>query len=75
MNEFLCNPVLISILSRTKIMFTILKGDQSTNNLIYRQTCTERSPLGQRKNGLIRQVTFQKRFNLYGIFSDRTRKM
>ena len=29
-------------------------------NLIYSQTCTKRSPLGQRKNGLIRQVTFLK---------------
>jgi hypothetical protein len=29
----------------------------------YSQTCIKRSPLGQRKSGLIRQVTSYKRFN------------
>jgi hypothetical protein len=38
------------------------------------QTCIKRSPLGQRKSGLIRQVTSKKRFNSYEIFYDRTRK-
>ena len=42
---------------------------------IYSQTCIKRSPLGQRKSGLIRQVTSLKRFNSYEIFYDRTRKM
>ena len=42
--------------------------------LLYSQTCIKRSPLGQRKSGLIRQVTSLKRFNSYEIFYDRTRK-
>ena len=33
-----------------------------------------RGTLGIKKNGLIRQVTSQKRFNAYAIFHDRTRK-
>jgi len=41
---------------------------------IYSQTCIKRSPLGQRKTGLIRQVTSKKRLNSYEIFYDRTRK-
>ena len=42
--------------------------------MVYSQTCIKRSPLGQRKNGLIRQVTSEKMFNSYEIFYDRTRK-
>ena len=42
---------------------------------IYWQTCVKRSPLGQRKGGLIRQVTSYKRLNSYEIFYDRTRQM
>ena len=42
---------------------------------IYSQTCIKRSPLGQRKSDLIRQVTSYKRFNLYDIFYDRTINM
>jgi hypothetical protein len=38
------------------------------------QTCIKRSPLGQRKIDLIRQVTSLKRFNAYDIFYHRTRK-
>ena len=37
-------------------------------------TCIKRSPLGQRKCGLLRQVTSSKRFNSCEIFYDRTRK-
>jgi hypothetical protein len=40
----------------------------------YSQICTKRSPLGQRNNGLIRQVISLKRFNSYEIFYDITRK-
>jgi len=32
---------------------------------IHSQTCIKRSYLGRWKSGLIRQVTFLKRFNLY----------
>ena len=47
----------------------------STNlHMKYNETCLKRSPLGQRKSGLIRQVTTLKRFNSYDIFYDRTRK-
>jgi len=42
--------------------------------LIYSQTCIKRSPLGQRKDGLIRQVTSEKRLNSYESFYDRIRK-
>ena len=42
---------------------------------IYRQTCIKRSPLGQRKSGLIRQVTSSKRFNSYEIVYDWARKV
>ena len=38
------------------------------------QTCIKRSPLGQRKSGLLRQVTSYKRFNSYEIFYDSTRQ-
>ena len=38
------------------------------------QTCIKRTPLGQRKSGLIRQVASSKRLNLYEIIYDRTRK-
>jgi hypothetical protein len=41
---------------------------------MYSQTCIKRSPLGQRKSGLLRQVTSWKRFNSYEIFYDRTRQ-
>ena len=40
----------------------------------YSPTCIKRSPLGQRKSGLISQVTSEKRFNSYKIFYDRRRK-
>ena len=40
----------------------------------YSQTCIKRSPLEQRKSGLIRQVTSSKRLNSYELFYDRTRK-
>jgi len=40
----------------------------------YSQTCIKRSPLEQRKSGLIRQVTSSKRFNSYEFIYDRTRK-
>ena len=40
----------------------------------YSQICTKRSPLGQRNNGLIKQVISLKRFNSYEIFYDMTRK-
>ena len=40
----------------------------------YNQTCIKRLTLGQRKSGLIRQVTSYERFNSYEIFYDRTRK-
>jgi hypothetical protein len=40
----------------------------------YSQTCIKRSPLGQRKSGLIRQVTSKKRLNSYEMFYARTRK-
>ena len=40
------------------------------------KTCTVKPVLrGQRKSGLLRQVTSKKRFNLYEIFYERTRKM
>jgi len=39
--------------------------------IVYSQTCIKRSLLGQRKIGLIRQVTSYKRFNSYDIFYDR----
>ena len=38
------------------------------------KTCIKRSPLEQRKNGLLRQLTSWKRLNSYEIFYDRTRK-
>jgi hypothetical protein len=40
----------------------------------YSQSCIKRSPLGQIRSGLIRQVTSYKRFNSYEIFYDRTNK-
>ena len=45
-----------------------------TSNSIYSQTCIKRSPLGQWKSGLIRQVTSEKRLIWYEIFYDGTRK-
>jgi hypothetical protein len=33
---------------------------------MYSQTCIKRSPVGQRKSGLIRQAISYKRFNSYG---------
>jgi hypothetical protein len=41
---------------------------------IYSQICIKRSPLGQRKSDLIRQVTSKKRFNSYEVSYDKTRK-
>ena len=40
----------------------------------YSETCIKRSPLGQSKSGLLRQVTSYKRFNLNELFYVRTRK-
>jgi hypothetical protein len=40
----------------------------------YSLTCIKRAPLGERKNGLIRQVTSEERFNSNEIFYDRPRK-
>ena len=42
---------------------------------IYSQTSIKRSYLGERKSGLIRQVTSLMRFNSYEMFIERTRKM
>ena len=39
----------------------------------YSQTCIKRSPFGTNKSCSFRQVTSQKRFNLFEIFYDRTR--
>jgi hypothetical protein len=53
------------------VSFAVLnEGDKDT----YSQTCIKRSPLRQRKSGLLIQVTSEKRFNSYEIFYDRTRK-
>ena len=41
---------------------------------VYCQTCIKRSPLGQRKSGLLRQLTSLKRFNLDEIFYGGIRK-
>ena len=41
---------------------------------MYSPTCIKRSPLGQIKSGLIRQVISLKRFNSYEIFYDRQEK-
>ena len=41
---------------------------------IFSETCIKRSPLGQRKSVLIRQVTSLKSFNSYEIVYDRIRK-
>ena len=54
--------------------FLCPKGDRWIQFWLYCQTCMKRSSLGQRKSGLIRQVTSYKRFNSYEIFNDRTRK-
>ena len=40
----------------------------------YSQTSIKRSSLGQRKSGLIRQVTSLMKFNSYAIFFDMTKK-
>jgi hypothetical protein len=42
--------------------------------LIYRQTCIKRSPLGQRKSGLLRQVNSEKRFNSDEFFKTEEEK-
>jgi hypothetical protein len=43
-----------------------LHGEKNKVRDRYSQTCSKRSwPLGQWKSGLIRQVTFLKRFKLY----------
>jgi hypothetical protein len=41
----------------------------------YSQTSIKRSPLGQRKSDIIRQMSSYRRFNSYEIFYDSTRKM
>ena len=41
---------------------------------MYNQTCIKRTPLGQRRNGLLRQVTSYKRFKSYEIVYNRRRK-
>ena len=41
---------------------------------IYSQICIKWSALGQRKRGLIRQVTSKKRFNSYEVSYDKIRK-
>ena len=43
--------------------FLCPKGDLWIQFWLYCQTCMKRSSLGQRKSGLIRQVTSYKRFN------------
>ena len=42
---------------------------------IYSQTCIKRSLLGQRKGGLLRQVTSYKRFNSCKIFLQDKKKV
>ena len=60
---------------RTKHLQTIPNNSlQKDTELIYSQTCIKRSPLGQRKSGLIRQVTSWKRFISHEILYDRTNK-
>ena len=44
------------------------------NSSKYNQTCIKRSPVGQIKCGLLRQVTSWKRVNSYEVFYDKTRK-
>jgi hypothetical protein len=63
-------------LAKFSLFYLLLKLVQKTisDNVLYNQICIKRSPLGQRKNGFIRQVTTYKRFNSYEIFCDRTRK-
>jgi len=46
----------------------------ATTKKLYRQTCIKRSPLGQNKCDLIRQVTSWKKFYSKEIFYDRTKK-
>jgi hypothetical protein len=65
----------IAIIDRLPLQFYLSITMWHQSRLIYSQTCIKRSPLGQRKNGLIRQVTSYKRFISYEIFYDRTRKM
>ena len=55
----------IAVIDRLPLQFYLAMSMWHQSRLIYSQTCIKRSPLGQRKNGLIRQV----------IFYDRTRKM
>ena len=50
-----------------------LKINKTSTFIKYCQTCIKRSPLGQRKRGLLRQVTFHKRFNSHEIVYDGTR--
>jgi hypothetical protein len=42
--------------------------------LIYKQTCIKRSPLGQRKSGLLRKVNSEKRFNSDEFFKTEEEK-
>ena len=46
----LCKHTLTALISYGMSLYTAYKS-------IYSQTCIKRSPLGQRKSGLIRQVT------------------
>jgi len=61
----------------TKSIFVVLQivDYENLGSVIYSQTCIKRSPLGQRKSGLLRQVIVLKKFNSYEMFYDRTRKM
>ena len=54
--------------------FDIRNGFLLRLHNIYCQSCIKRSPLGQRKRGLIRQVTSIKSFNSCKISYERTRK-
>ena len=53
-------------------LFTI--GNFNTYNDILYAICIKRSPLGERKSGLIRQVTSLKRLNSYEVLSGSTIK-
>jgi hypothetical protein len=52
--------LLLNYIKNNKVHFFFLKT-------MYRQTCIKRSPLGQRKSGLLRQVTsYQMEFSMTG---------
>jgi len=56
------------LLLNPKVLQTAKTGNK------YSQTCIKRSPWGQRKSVLIRQVSSEKRLILYEIVYDSTRK-